>query len=275
MRRRLRTAVKEGVVAVRRTLPIRRRLPAFVIVGAQRAGTTSLFAQLAAHPQVLPGLRKELHHFDRPPRSLAWYRACFPSEARHRALERRLGAPTITGEATPFYLLHPAVPGRMAAVLPDIRIIVLLRDPVRRAVSAYHLAVRIGREFRPMAEALDPAAAETLSSEDTWFDRMDCPARLRGYLARGRYAGQLARWFRAFAPEQVLILESLELAAGTGTDRVLRFLQLETPAHGHVADRNLGRYPEPDPAIVARLSEYFRPHNEELFDLLGRRWDWG
>jgi hypothetical protein len=125
-----------------------------------------------------------------------------------------------------------------------------------------------------MAEALDPDGDEALPSDAAWFDRPDCPARLRGYLSRGRYAEQLARWYRAFPAEQILLLESLELRSGTGTTRVLGFLGLAGPAPGGVADRNLGGYPEPAPRILARLREYFRPHNSALFDLLGRRFDW-
>ena len=197
---RLRALGKDAAIALRRAAPVTRRLPSFVVLGAQKAGTSSLFAQLVEHPRVLGGVRKEIHYFDRRARSVSWYRACFPTEAHHRAVQRRVGAPTITGEATPFYLLHPAAPERLAAVIPDARLIVVVRDPVQRAVSGYHHAARFGDEHRPIEDALDPDTEEPFVDDAAWFDRDDCPARLRGYLARGRYAEQLERWYRRFPP---------------------------------------------------------------------------
>ena len=271
---RLRALGKDAAIALRRAAPVTRRLPSFVVLGAQKAGTSSLFAQLVEHPRVLGGVRKEIHYFDRRARSVSWYRACFPTEAHHRAVQRRVGAPTITGEATPFYLLHPAAPERLAAVIPDARLIVVVRDPVQRAVSGYHHAARFGDEHRPIEDALHPDAEDPLVDAAAWFDREDCPARLRGYLARGRYAEQLERWYRRFPPEQLLVLESTDLASGGGAERALGFLGLDGPVPAGVADRNVGRYGAPPAVVVDRLAAYFRPHNERLFELVGRSWRW-
>ncbi len=116
-----------------------RRLPDFLVIGAQRAGSTSLFAQLCAHPGVAAPSHKEIHYFDlqsfRGPR---WYRSHFPPVASSRG--------RITGEASPYYLFHPAVPARVAEALPEVRLIALLRDPVARAYSHYQLSVRDGHE---------------------------------------------------------------------------------------------------------------------------------
>lgn len=254
--------------------PRPRALPDFVIVGAQKAGTSSLYGQLAAHPSVVPALRKEVHFFDRRPARLARYRAWFPTRATLALVAERTGR-GITGEATPYYLCHPAVPQRLRDAVPEARIIVVLRDPVARAISGYHHCVRHG-ERRPIDVALDPANAEVLppASDVRWYDSPHSPLRNCGYLARGRYAEQLERWFAVFPREQILVLDSEVLRAGRIPDTVLSFLELPGDDVPVVADRNVGSYPPPATALEAELREYFRPHNERLVSLLGVELPW-
>src|SRR5262249_23760132 len=113
-RRHLGRARRSGEHALRRASAARRRLPDFLIIGAQKAGTTSLHAYLSQHSSVSPPVTKEVHFFDHEfHRGNTWYRAHF----------RRADGPlTITGESTPYYLFHPLVPARAAAVLPDCKL---------------------------------------------------------------------------------------------------------------------------------------------------------
>ena len=255
--------------------PRPRALPDFVVIGAQKAGTSSLYGQLAAHPSVVPALRKEVHFFDRAPAPVAHYRAWFPRRATLDALGAGTGR-GLTGEATPFYLFHPAVPERLHAVVPDARLIAVLRDPVTRAFSGYHHAVRVGDERRPIDVALDPAAAEVLppASDAAWYDAADCPARLRGYLGRGRYAEQLERWLAVFPREQLLVVDRDALRGGRVPAEVLAFLDLTDGGGAPVADRNVGDYAAPDSALVASLREYFQPYDARLASLLGIELSW-
>ena len=250
-----------------------RALPDFVVIGAQKAGTSSLYAQLAAHPSVLPAIRKELHFFDRAPQPLVRYRAWFPRRTALARLDARTGR-GITGEATPFYLCHPAVPDRLHAAAPDARLIAVLRDPVGRAISGYHHAVRNGHEDRPIEVALDPDAVEPVDTDPAWWDAADCPVRRRGYLARGRYAEQLERWLAVFPRDQVLVIGTETLRDGRVPPAVLDFLDLP-PAPDAVPDRNVGDYSTRPPTdLDARLRDYFRPHDERLASLLGGGVPW-
>lgn len=262
-------------LAVARVDPRERALPDFVVIGAQKAGTSSLYGQLSAHPSVVPALRKEIHYFDRSPEPLAHYRAWFPRRATLDRVAARTGR-ALTGEATPFYLCHPAVPGRLRAAVPDARLIVALRDPVARAISGYHHAVRVGDETRPIEIALDPTAAEDLppASAAAWYDAPGCPLRLHGYLARSRYAEQLERWLAVYPREQLLVLDSDTLRAGRVPDDVLGFLELPGSSDAAVPDRNVGAYAAPASDLEAMLREYFRPHDERLFSLLGIELPW-
>src|SRR3954470_22907026 len=120
----------------------RRMLPTFLISGAQRCGTTSMYKTLSQHPQVLPAvLHKGVHYFDTSfGRGLDWYRGHFPTRAAARRVAEAVGVPegrVITGESSPYYMFHPMAGRRIAATLPDARLIILLRDPVERAYSAF------------------------------------------------------------------------------------------------------------------------------------------
>jgi hypothetical protein len=160
-------------------------LPNLIGLGAQRAGTTWLHDQLAAHPQVyVPARRKEIHFFDRYfDRGLNWYSNFFPDEAA--------GCKWV-GEITPAYLYHPGSPARIAATLPDCRFLVILRQPAKRAYSQYGLLVRSANECRPFRQYL--------SEEPDGF-------------ARGLYARQLTRYFAVFSRTRFLILIFEELMA--------------------------------------------------------------
>jgi hypothetical protein len=271
--RRARRAAGPVVVASRRWNAHGRVLPDFVILGAQKSGTTTLYGQLARHPAVMPALRKEVHFFDAPPRPIEWYRAFFP---RRRALEARRQAVghAVTGEATPFYLMHPLASVRLRAALPRARLVAILRDPVERAVSGYHHAVRMGHETRAIEVALDPENEETRPYVEEGYDDPACPTRLRGYLARGHYAEQLTRWFAQVGRERVLVLETRELAGGAALAKTLDFLGLPATGLESGSDRNVGRYEPPAPEVEQRLRDYFKDHNETLFTLLGCRFDW-
>jgi hypothetical protein len=268
-------ARRGAMLALRSFDPRIRALPDFVVIGAQKSGTSSLYARLSSHPSVVPALRKELHFFDRAPAPLRRYRSFFPHQGALDRAAARTGR-GVTGEATPFYLFHPAVPARIHAVVPAARLVVLLREPVSRAISSYHHAVRRGFESRPIEAALDPAAAEVLppATDVGWYDDVASPARRRGYLARGRYAEQLERWFAQFPREQFLVLESGAMRVAGVPPDVCAFLGLAVHESAATLDRNIGAYAPPPAHLVATLREYYRPHNARLFELLDTDFGW-
>ena len=115
-----------------------RMLPDFVIIGAQKSGTSSLYDFVVQHPAILPAAKKELHYFSLGyKKGEYWYRLRFPIRASQKLL---------SGEASPIYLFYPMVPGRMKKLLPDVKLIVILRNPVDRAYSHYHDTKRKKRE---------------------------------------------------------------------------------------------------------------------------------
>jgi Sulfotransferase domain len=243
-------------------------LPDFVIIGAKKSGTSSLLYLLNQHPDVEPAALKESHyftgHFDE---DIEWYRRCFP------APRWRDGRRTITGESTPGYLFSPLVPERMAEVIPQARLIALLRNPVDRAYSDYQQVAGKGRETRTFEEAMEEAmkAKETPREEDTggtpYYE----------YLSRGIYVDQLLHWSKFFDGEQMLVLKSEDFfeRPSETLELVLDFLDLPDWEPKTWRVRNPGRYEqEMDPATRHRLEEYFEPHNQRLYEYLGVDLGW-
>jgi hypothetical protein len=246
-----------------------RPLPDFLILGAQKAGTTALYAYLRWHPEITGPSFKEVSFFDRHyAKGERWYRA-------HMPVRRR----SLVGEASPSYLFHPLAPERVAGMLPGARLIALLRNPVDRAFSHYQHEVALGREPLSFEDAVD-REDERMQSELERMLRDPSYFSLAWwnytYIARGRYAEQLERWFAAFPREQLLVLFTEELSADTAATyrRVLLFLgvtarDLET--YPRIFDRD---YADMNPGTRARLHKEFENPNRRLASLLGRDLPW-
>jgi exonuclease VII large subunit len=254
-------------------------LPDFVIIGAQRCGTSSLYRVLTQHPDIERPAKKEIHYFDRPEqfkKGTEWYRLCFSPP------KWKDGRKTITGEATPMYLFDPLVPERMAQVIPQARLIVLLRNPVDRAYSHYHHNTRLGHVTRTFEEGVEEELARLLDEENeaSKHERQPNVAsndRPPNLLARGIYVDQLLRWRRFFSDEQMLVLKSEDFFKHT-TD-TLKLVQDFLNLPHHKLDRLPRRtkkydYESMDPATRRRLEDYFEPHNQRLYEYLGVDFGW-
>ncbi|MEA2550654.1 MAG: hypothetical protein QOE25_423 [Actinomycetota bacterium] len=239
-------------------------LPGFLLIGVPRGGTTTCFRQLIRHPQVGPPLRKEIRFFDTQwDRGDRFYRRCFPTTRQMQAYGWRL-----TGEATPRYLEHPDAPGRAAALVPEARIVVLLRDPVIRAWSHYQMYVRSSREQRSFADAVRDEIAEPMDPRGS---------RGRSYLGAGNYAPQLRRWFAAFPRENFLILLSEEYFAdgAAAQGRIHEHLGLEPFVVPSVRLNSSGGGGDGlDPDVDQMLRNHFAPGIRETAELLGVAIPW-
>lgn len=245
-----------------------RMLPAFLIVGAQRCGTTSMYRTLIQHPSIVgPVLHKGAHYFDTNyGRGISWYRAHFPLADRAR---RTSGANLMTFESSPYYLFHPLAAGRIAEDLPNVKILVLVRDPVERAYSAHTHERARGFETESFERALEleperlRGEAERIANEPGYYSHSH---QHHAYLSRGHYAEQLARLERTFGAERVHVIDSGIFFAKPEPvyDAVLDFLGL--PHHDYPAfERHNARPRSPMPeSLRAQLTDYFLPHDQQL-----------
>jgi len=275
----VRMVLRNGVWAYGRATSRVRPLPDFLVIGAQKCGTTALYAYLRWHPQITGPAWKEVSYFDRHyGRGESWYRGQFPSRPWLWLTGGRSSRTPLVGEASPSYVLHPYAPERARALLPGARLVVLLRDPVDRALSHYNHEVALGREPLTFEEALErepertdgelARLGDTRYFSQAWWDFT--------YLARGRYAEQLERWLAVYPREQLLVLASEQLRQDPAAAyaRVLEHLGAdphELPEYPPIFERE---YAPMAPTTRDRLAQYYAPYNERLYALLGQDFGW-
>lgn len=262
-----------------------RGLPDFLVIGTKRGGTTSLFNYLLMHPGVLGlfpqarGRKSTDYFFKNLHLGEEWYRSHFHTEAQLGRIADRLGYRPVCGEASPYYLWDPRVAGRIAALVPGVKAITLLRDPVERAWSHYQERTQNGVEPLSFPDALaaeenrTAAVAERMRRDAGYHsDAFDWYA----YRERGVYLPQLENWLASFPREQLLVLRSEDMYADVQSvfDEVCDFLGLPRADLPTKKTFNASaRAPMPE-AIRAELSAYYRRHNEELEAYLGRPLGW-
>jgi Sulfotransferase domain len=255
-----------------------RLLPNFIIIGVQRGGTTSLHSYIARHPGV-EALKKEVHFFDLNfSKGIGWYKAKFPYTFKHY-FNRTHNQPLITGEASPYYIFHPLAPQRIAQTLPEVKLIVLLRNPIDRAYSHYQMNIRNGLEALSFEEATAKeedrlrgerekiVAAEAYQS----FNH-----RKYSYLSRGIYVDQLKIWLNLFPREQFLILKSEDFYANSSAtlEQVFSFLSLPNREVKTSKKYNVASYPDINADTRKHLIEFFEPHNQRVYKYLGTNFGW-
>jgi hypothetical protein len=262
-----------------------RSSPDFLIIGAKRGGTTSLFQYLLRHPGILGlypqvrGVKSTDYFFANFARGERWYRSHFPTASYRQRLTDRLGHPTVSGEASPYYMWDSRIAARVHALAPAVKAIALLRDPVERAWSHYQERVHNGVE--PLA-FVDALAAETGRVEGE-LARMAADAAYYSqahdwytYRARGVYQPQLENWTATFPREQLLVLRSEDMYADVQGvfDQVCAFLEVPTfrlPTTESFNAIARGSMPE---SAREDLREFYAPHNAALSRYLGRDLLW-
>jgi len=255
-----------------------RSLPEFIIIGAQKSGTSSLFYYLNQHPQLLPSNKKEVHFFDGGlnhntnnfKKGLVWYRAHFP-------LKRVISNRDRTFEASPLYIFNPLVPKRIFDLVPKVKLIAILRNPTERAISHYFHEKRAGRESLPIMEALleeEKRLKSVIANEEYKSDIFIHYS----YKSRGLYKEQIERFLNYFPWGQILILSSEEFFSEpektlrqvfefVGVDREFKVKDLKP--------RNMGtNKSEVNPDVYRYLNDYFMNHNQALYTLLGKNFGW-
>ena len=234
----------------------------FVIGGTQKGGTSALDAFFRQHPQIcMPETKKELHFFDREEnfRGAANY-------AKYHAQFRTGPEKAVIGEASPIYMYWNAAPYRIWSYNPDMKWLLILRNPVERAYSAWNMEVRRGNEPLPFAEAI---------TQEIQRCRQALPLqhRIFSYVDRGFYAPQVRRLFNLFGRDRCLVLLNEELRADhrKTLERAFEFLGVDStavPAQAAVFEHD---YDQPmDPGLASQLIDMFYYDIKQLEQLLGR-----
>ena len=258
-----------------------RMRPGFLIIGGQRCGTTSMYRTLAQHPSVLKAvLHKGVHYFDTDyAKGMAWYLGHFPLRRTAAAVQRRTGTMPLTFESSPYYMFHPLAAERIAADLPDVKVIILLRDPVERAYSAHAHELARGFEDQDFETALSleesrlAGEAERLVADPAYYSHSH---QHHGYLQRGRYIEHLERLEKVFGRDRMHVVDSQRFFTEPEPvyDDVLTFLGLPNSGYPTFERHNARPRSPMDPALRARLEEHFAPYDERLVAWLGHPVSW-
>ncbi len=234
-------------------------MPNFIIIGAQKAGTSSLYFYLSQHPNIRVSATKEIHYYnyyEPQGRGLGWYKSFFPLKLTSRN--------QITGEASPYYLFDENVPPRIKRDLPDVKLIALLRNPIDRAYSAYSMNKRQEnmKDFPTFEGAI---ANNDMSSEQSVL-----------YLFRGRYADHIRHWLRYFNRDQFLFIKSEEFFQDPKKSlrEVYDFLGVEKVYPHNIQAQEVGSYTDLSPKTRHSIEAYFKQPNDDLVALLGDRYRW-
>lgn len=247
-------------------------MPQFLVVGAQKAGTTTLQSLLDLHPKIFLPKPKEVQFFSlHYVEGLEWYRNHFSAAVSNQCI----------GEITPYYLFHPFSAERIKTSLGSVRIIILLRDPVSRTISHYRHSCRLGFE--------DLSFIDALRSEPKRLQAAEIILRLPNgrhqqhqecsYLGRSLYRHQVERYWDIFGKNQVLLLSSEDLFSDPWSSllKIFNFLGLEPiskPDNSCIAVRANASEVSTKIDVSKSLLQYLRLHLDDSYqfikDELGR-----
>ena len=253
-----------------------RLLPNFIIIGAVRSGTTSLYYNICEHSCVLPADYDEIGFFDSNYElGINWYRSMFPTKRESKKIKSKNGM-CITGEDTPFYFWDKKAIERIKNKIPKTKLIVLLRNPIDRAYSNYQLGKRSGNELLSFENAIKKEIELLEKNNDFENDEIEKFRRTRSYIAKGLYYNQIKHWFALFPQEQILVLNSDDLAKNPHQTMksVFNFLELPEEEIINLQHRKVETYEKMNKETRQFLTNLFKPHNEKLFKSIGKRFDW-
>lgn len=247
----------------------RRKLPDFLILGAMKGGTTSLFHYLSQHPEIEVSRTQEIHYFSKKyKRSINYYKSFFPKTKTNK----------ITGESSPYYLFHPQVPKRVKETIPDVKLIVLLRNPADRAYSHYnmHKGIDTSINFR---EALDREKERVFNAHnrmrsDPNYNNLNHQAY--SYTKRGMYFEQVSRWLSYFDKDQILFIKSEQFFDDPKAilKKVYDHLQIGEVYPTDLKPKNQRPYEKLDAETDQYLKQCFEKDSLQLQTILGEEFYW-
>ncbi len=266
--------------------------PSFLIIGAQKAATSSLYSYLIQHPNIVPPKQKEVNFFnidENYNRGEAFYQSQF--NKYYNPFKKH-----VTFEATPEYLYLPHIPKRIFDYNKDLKLIVVFREPAARAYSAWNMFKKLhelegvpsvieksylegipnnlnptlfGEKFPSFQKIID-LEKEYMSSDKGFLEP--------SFLRRGLYAEQVQCYLEYFDKEQLLFLEHREVSQHLvpTLNKILNFIG-QNDYHWNNLNKtisNKGMYADKAPPVLKELKKYYVPYNLKLYKLINREFDW-
>ena len=259
------------------TSPLR-VLPDFIVIGVGRGGTTSLYNYLNQHNCIQKSSYDEIGFFDDNFHlGINWYRSMFPTKYEKQKIIKKFGK-FLTYDVTPWYIRRPWTANRIKTLLPSAKIISVLRNPVDRTYSHYHLTCREKGTTKSFEEIIE----EDIKKIDNYDGNLKNSQKYyedfvqNSHIARGFYLEQLENWFTVFNKENILIISSEDLANHTQKtmDYIFNFLNIEDQVIPNLEKVNVAKYPKMKEKTRKILENYFFEYNENLFKKIGKHFNW-
>lgn len=256
-------------------------LPDFLIIGTAKSGTTSLFEHLIKHPSIFPPLAQQPNFFtSHYHKGESWYRSFFPSIITKNLTEIVKKQKFLTGEASTQYYWYPHAAKRAKSLLPNAKIILLLRNPIDRSYSQYQMELKKGNEelfsFEEAIEQEDERINEEykkMLQDGHYYSKK---YTIQSYLTKSIYANYIEEWFKYFPRDQFLFLNSEEFHSDTSKvyKKTLNFLGISEINFDNYEVFRAAKYEEMNSSTRKKLSEFFKPHNERLYKLIDMNFHW-
>ncbi|TIC81859.1 sulfotransferase domain-containing protein [Nocardioides sp. GY 10127] len=258
-----------------------RALPGLLITGGQRCGTTSLYKALSQQPHLhRPVWRKGVHFFDSSyDKGVDWYRSHFPLVSTVRRSSERWGTPATCFESSPYYLFHPLAAERIHETLPQVRVVILVRDPIERAISAHAHELARGYETLPLAEALAAEDARVAGEEERLAEDPTYTSHAhqhQAYRRRGEYVTQIEKLASVLGRDHVYVMDShrfFEQPADVFVD-FLGWMGTRAVVPTMFEQHNARKKSTIDPGLRAELEQHYAPFDEALTPWLGAPASW-
>ena len=252
-----------------------RVLPDFLVIGAKRCGTTSLYKHLPEHPCVSKspydnmGFFNENFHL-----GVNWYKSFFPTTFTKNKIKSKFGN-FLTFDVTTRYMEEESTAFNVNQTKSNMKIVVILRNPVDRAYSHYHVNVKEKSEKRSFEDAIFEEM-NIIENEDINKILQTFPADKPHYLKKGLYALQLKPWFRIFPRENILILSTEEFEKNQDEvyRKIFNFLNVSDFKIKNKEKMEKGNYSTMNHNTRKKLLDFFMPHNNELFEMINEIYDW-
>ena len=254
-----------------------RVIPDFLVIGAKRCGTTSLYQHLPEHPCISKSPHDNMGFFnDNFHLGVNWYKSFFPTTFTRKKIKSKFGN-FLAFDVTTKYMEEESTANNVYQTKPNMKIIIILRNPVDRAYSQYHLSVRQTAERRSFEDVVEENMNRlNKESHEHYEIKPRFSAKEDNYLKKGLYALQLKYWLKIFPREYILIVSTEEFESNQQIiyNKIFEFLNISKFEVKNTKKMEKGNYPPIKSETRNLLLDYFRQHNHELFELINMEFDW-
>jgi len=254
-----------------------RVIPDFLVIGAKRCGTTSLYQHLPEHPCISKSPHDNMGFFnDNFHLGVNWYKSFFPTTFTRKKIKSKFGD-FLAFDVTTKYMEEESTANNVYQTKPNMKIIIILRNPVDRAYSQYHLSVRQTAERRSFEDVVEENMNRlNKESHEHYEIKPKFSAKEDNYLKKGLYALQLRYWLKIFPRENILIVSTEEFESNQQIiyNKIFEFLNISKFEVKNTKKMQKGNYPPIKSETRNLLLDYFRQHNHELFELINMKFDW-